>query len=63
VFNKIDQLSLDRQPLRIEDDFEIEGVQTPRIFVSAKSLDGISVLRQRLAHLATISPESDGADA
>jgi GTP-binding protein HflX len=57
VFNKIDALESDQQPVRVEDDYEVDGVQTPRIFVSAKSLSGIAALRQRLASIAV----ADGA--
>jgi GTP-binding protein HflX len=52
VFNKIDALDAEHQPVREEDTFEIDGVQTPRIFVSAKDLAGIKTLRQRLAQIA-----------
>ncbi len=72
VFNKIDALDAEHQPLQMEDSFEIDGVQTPRIFVSARGMQGIPALRQRLAQLAssgsaeapslTYSPESSGAD-
>jgi GTP-binding protein HflX len=72
VFNKIDVLEADQQPVRIEDDFEVDGVQTPRIFASAKSLAGIPALRQRLASIAAADrvatvqadyfPEDHGAD-
>ena len=71
VFNKIDALDTEHQPIHMEDSFEIDGVQTPRVFVSAKSLVGITVLRKRLAqmlagegnHVADTmqSPESIGA--
>lgn len=53
VFNKVDALDADHQPSRWEDEFEIEGVQTPRIFVSAKESIGLPLLRQRLASLST----------
>lgn len=49
VFNKLDALDSDHQPVRMEDEFEIDGVQTPRVFVSARSGLGLPVLRQRLA--------------
>ncbi len=52
VFNKIDALDAEHQPLRLEDEFEIDGVQTPRIFVSAKDATGLPALRQRLARIA-----------
>lgn len=76
VFNKIDALDAEHQPVREEDTFEIDGVQTPRIFVSAKGLIGIPALRKKLAQLAVSdemaedaqdlasaqSPESFGAE-
>lgn len=71
VFNKVDVLDAEHQPIHMEDSFEIDGVQTPRVFVSAKSLVGIAVLRKRLAQISAgdgnymgdvmQSPESVGA--
>jgi GTPase len=55
VFNKIDALDAEHQPVREEDTFEIDGMQIPRIFVSAKELAGMKTLRQRLAQIATPS--------
>jgi GTPase len=52
VFNKVDAISADAQPLRLEDTYEIEGLQTPRIFVSARNLTGMPLLRQKLAEIA-----------
>ena len=52
VFNKIDVLDGEHQPIRQEDEFEIDGVQIPRIFVSAKAGSGLPALRQRLATIA-----------
>ena len=52
VFNKIDALGDDAQPLRTEDTFEIDGLQVPRIFVSARRMTGMAALRQRLADTA-----------
>ncbi len=62
VFNKTDALDLDRQPLKQEDEFEIDGVQIPRIFVSARNGAGLPLLRQRLSLIAR-APSSDEADA
>jgi GTP-binding protein HflX len=72
VFNKIDALDAEHQPVRVEDSFEIAGVQTPRIFVSARNMLGMQELRARLAQLASAeavepempvySPDSSGAD-
>jgi GTP-binding protein HflX len=53
VFNKIDALDAEHQPTRCEDEFEIEGTQTPRIFVSAKESTGLQLLRQQLARIAS----------
>lgn len=74
VFNKIDALDADHQPLVLEDFFEIDGVQTPRVFVSAKALQGIDLLRKKIS--ATVAaprteesedpshaPASTGADS
>ncbi|OYT93802.1 MAG: GTPase HflX [Burkholderiales bacterium PBB3] len=49
VFNKIDALDSDHQPLLLEDFFEIDGLQTPRVFVSAKALQGIDLLRKKIS--------------
>jgi GTP-binding protein HflX len=71
VFNKIDALPADQRPVRLVDDYEIDGVQTPRVFVSAKSLQGLAELRQKLSSVVAASapveilsgdtPENDGA--
>ena len=53
VFNKIDALPPGQQPIRMEDEFEVDSVQIPRIFVSAKLAVGLSALRQRLAQIST----------
>ena len=52
VFNKVDAMGPDSLPLRNSDSFEIEGVQTPRVFVSAKTLSGLPRLREMLAERA-----------
>jgi GTP-binding protein HflX len=72
VFNKIDALDAEHQPLRMADDFEIDGVQTPRVFVSARSVAGLPLLRQRLSDIVSFcssagtepsdSPENTRAD-
>ncbi len=59
VFNKIDALDAEHQPLKLEDEFEIEGIQTPRIFVSAKDASGLPVLRKRLADIARLPSPGD----
>jgi len=59
VFNKVDAIAADAQPLRLEDAYEIEGLQTPRLFVSARNLTGMSLLRQKLAEIAKSSTDSN----
>ena len=52
VFNKIDALDEDHQPILVEDEYEVDGLQRNRVFVSAKDLSGIPLLRQHLARIA-----------
>lgn len=49
VFNKLDAIDKDRWPRQLEDVFELNGVQTPRLFVSARQGEGLQGLRQLLA--------------
>ena len=56
VFNKLDALENDRLPLQPEDTFDLAGVQTPRIFLSAVTGEGVPLLRQQLARLAMAEP-------
>ncbi|MEI6732890.1 MAG: GTPase HflX [Comamonadaceae bacterium] len=49
VFNKLDALEKERRPLQLEDSFDLGGVQTPRIFLSAAQGEGVALLRQHLA--------------
>lgn len=59
VFNKVDAIAPEAQPIRIDDFYEIEGVQTPRLFVSARTLEGMPLLRQKLAEIAKPEPEPE----
>ena len=49
VFNKLDALEMERHPLQLEDSYDLDGVPTPRVFLSAKSGEGLPALRQQLA--------------
>ncbi len=49
VFNKLDSIDESHRPLKCSDMFELEGVPVPRLFVSAKTSEGITQLRQLLA--------------
>lgn len=53
VFNKLDVLDAERRPLQLEDTFDLDGVQMPRIFLSAKSGEGLPALRQELARIVS----------
>jgi GTP-binding protein HflX len=52
VFNKMDAMAPESLPIRLSDSYEMEGVQTPRVFVSAKTLSGMPRLREMLAERA-----------
>ncbi len=59
VFNKLDAMSDDKKPLQMQDIFSIDGVDTPRLFVSAQTGEGLPALRaylsQNLATTATFT--------
>lgn len=57
IFNKLDAIEPENFPLHLEDSFDLDGVPTPRIFLSAMSGEGIPALRQQLAALAKIEPK------
>ena len=52
VFNKIDALPEGQQPRQESDLFELDGMMLPRVFVSARSGQGLGELRRQLAELA-----------
>ncbi len=52
VFNKIDALEKDRWPLKMTDMYDVDGNETPRVFVSAHDGTGLPALRQLLCELA-----------
>lgn len=51
VFNKLDALESSFRPQQLNDYFDLNGVLTPRVFLSAKDGEGLSVLRAQLAQL------------
>ena len=64
IFNKIDTIPPERQPLEMFDLYEVDGVPLKRLFVSAQSGQCVPMLRQMLAEevLRTVlipNPESD----
>lgn len=52
VFNKLDALPLERMPAITQDTYEVDGVAVPRVFVSARTGEGLVQLRQLLAEAA-----------
>jgi len=54
VFNKLDAMAPDRLPVQMEDTFDVDGNETPRIFLSAKNGDGLQALRQCLARTVCV---------
>ena len=62
IFNKIDTIPPERQPLEMFDLYEVNGAPLKRLFVSAQSGQGVPMLRQMLAEevLRTVSnPERE----
>jgi GTP-binding protein HflX len=51
VFNKLDALEVDCSPHQLEDTFDLSGVLTPRIFLSAQNGEGLRELRQHLVNI------------
>jgi GTP-binding protein HflX len=63
VFNKLDALDEAHRPAQLQDWFDVGGVRTPRLFLSAAGGEGLAALRQQLATLASAGqlqhPEMD----
>lgn len=58
IFNKLDAVKPENFPLHLEDTYDLDGVSTPRIFLSAKSGEGISALRKLLASKTRSEPKA-----
>lgn len=70
VFNKLDALESAQHPLHLQDEIDVDGVQVPRIFLSAHTGEGVPALRAELAQRSRLpaqdmspegSPELHGA--
>jgi GTP-binding protein HflX len=62
VFNKLDALDDAHRPHQLSDTFDLSGVQTPRIFLSAKNGEGVQALRLELARIVSggdLPPKDD----
>jgi GTPase len=53
VFNKLDRMSETERPRALADMIEVEGSRVPRVFVSAASGEGLELLRDRIASVAS----------
>ena len=60
VFNKLDALDEARRPHQLVDIFDLNGVQTPRIFLSAKNGEGLQDLRSELARIVMAGTLPEG---
>ncbi|RZI97251.1 MAG: GTPase HflX [Variovorax sp.] len=71
VFNKLDALESAQHPLHLVDEMEVDGVQVPRIFLSAHTGEGVPALRAALAERSgsvsgsemTLAPDAELHDA
>jgi GTP-binding protein HflX len=53
VFNKSDALAPEQRPRQASDIFEMDGIPVPRLFVSARTSDGLPALRRQLVEELT----------
>ncbi len=60
VFNKLDAVDDERRPVQLQDRYELDGLPVDRVFVSARSGEGLAQLRQLLAEHALRSDPADG---
>jgi GTP-binding protein HflX len=51
VFNKLDALAAERYPLQMQDQYELDGEPVPRVFLSARSGEGLALLRSALSDI------------
>lgn len=63
VFNKLDALAPEQRPLKMCDVYDLDGVETPRVFVSAHGGEGLAELRQLLAQRFVHNGEIDSMSA
>lgn len=58
VFNKLDAVIAENRPTVLQDNYELDGIMTQRVFLSAQDGDGMAVLRQILAeYVRSTMPE------
>jgi GTP-binding protein HflX len=49
IFNKLDAMPAEKRPLTLHDQYEQDGVVVERLFVSARTGEGLAPLRQSLS--------------
>lgn len=59
VFNKLDALAPEQRPLQLQDSYEMDGRPVPRVFLSARTGEGLQALRQQLT-AAVIAERGQG---
>lgn len=62
IFNKVDALASSMQPISVHDDYEWEGRRLERLFVSARTGEGLALLRQVLAARAEKHAHMQGGE-
>ena len=60
VFNKLDALAPEQRPPVLEDSYDMDGRLLPRLFVSARSGEGLDALRRALASRVLLAAAQDG---
>ncbi|MFN7156080.1 MAG: GTPase HflX [Acidovorax sp.] len=63
VFNKLDALGVEQRPSALEDMYELDGRMAPRLFVSARSGEGLERLRSLLSFKVLAEAEPMTPDA
>ena len=63
VFNKLDAMSPETRPLRLQDFFTVDGQSVPRFYVSAQTGEGLAALREFLAQQALLNLSDDHENA
>jgi len=62
VFNKMDALEINQKPLHLTDSYELDGLRRQRVFVSARTGQGLAELRAALAQAAYDNPVNESPD-
>ena len=49
--SKLDAMDAERYPLQMQDQYELDGLATPRVFLSAQTGQGLDLLRSALSDI------------